>query len=102
MEEPADDLDSVLDVPVEFRVELGRKSITLAELLATAPGHILMFDRLASDPVDVLVGDRPIGQGDVVAIDEEFAVRISKLEAGPRDTPEPAGDEPPRWGRSPS
>ena len=77
-----DDLSPILDVPVEIRVELGRKLISIGELLAAAPGHVVMLDRLADGGVDVRVGDRLIGEGEVVVIDEEFGVRMTSVYGG--------------------
>lgn len=73
------DLRRVLGVPVEIRVELGRKSITISELLDAAPGQILMLDRLAGEYVDVYAADKLLGQGEVVVVDEEFGVRVAEL-----------------------
>lgn len=75
----ADDLSRVLDVPVEIRVELSRKTITIADLLEAAPGQVLMLDRLAGQYVDVYAADRLLGHGEVVVVDEEFGVRVVEL-----------------------
>ena len=74
-----DDLSPILDVPVEIRVELGRKLMSVGELLAVAPGQVIMLDRLADGGVDVRVCERLIGEGGVVVIDEEFGVRVTKV-----------------------
>jgi flagellar motor switch protein FliN/FliY len=88
------DLQRVADVPLELRVELGRTSATIAELLEMAPGHIVMLDRLVDSGVDLFAAERILGHGDVVAIDEEFGVRVVEL----HDSASTAGDaldEPP-------
>ena len=74
-----DDLSRISEVPVEIRVELGRKLISIGELLAAAPGHVIMLDRLVGAGVDVFAADRMLGEGEVVVIDEEFGVRFTEL-----------------------
>ena len=74
-----DDLERVLDVPIEIRVEIGRKTATIAELLEAAPGHVVMLDRLAGDDIDIFAAEKLIGQGEVVVVDEEFGVRVTDL-----------------------
>ena len=74
-----ENLVRVRDVAIEISVELGRKTITVAGLLELAPGCVVMLDRLADGGVDLLAADRLLAQGEVVAIDEEFGVRLSEL-----------------------
>jgi flagellar motor switch protein FliN len=81
-----DDLSRVLNVPVEVRVELGRKEITIGDLLAVGTGDVIMMDRLVDSGADVYAAERPIGEGDVVVIDDEFGVRISELYNDGADT----------------
>ena len=73
------DLSLVLDVPVELSVEVGRTTMTIRETLALAPGSIIALDRMAGEPVDLLVNGRRIARGEVVAVDEEFGLRITDL-----------------------
>lgn len=73
------DLALVLDVPVELAVEIGRTRMTIREALALAPGSIVALDRMAGEPVDLLVNGRRIARGEVVAIDEEFGLRITEV-----------------------
>ncbi len=75
----AEDLTLVLDVPVELAVEIGRTRMTIRETLALAPGAIVTLDRMAGEPVDLLVNGRRIARGEVVAVDEEFGFRITEL-----------------------
>jgi flagellar motor switch protein FliN/FliY len=77
---PADgDLGLVLEVPVELAVEIGRTRMTVRETLAIAPGSIIALDRMAGEPVDLLVNGRRIARGEVVAIDEEFGLRVTEV-----------------------
>jgi flagellar motor switch protein FliN/FliY len=80
----AGDLSLVLDVPVELAVEVGRTTMTIRETLAIAPGSIISLDRMAGEPVDLLVNGRRIARGEVVAVDEEFGLRITEVVAAPR------------------
>jgi flagellar motor switch protein FliN/FliY len=74
-----DDLQRLHDVPVELAVEIGRTSMTIGETLALAPGSIVSLNRLAGEPVDLLVNGRPIARGEVVVVDEEFGLRVTEI-----------------------
>ena len=74
-------LDRLRDVPVELACEIGRTSMTIGEALALAPGSIVGLNRLAGEPVDLLVNGKPIARGEVVVIDEEFGLRITEITA---------------------
>jgi len=73
------DLTAVLDVPVELAVEIGRTRMTIRETLGIAPGSLIVLDRIAGEPVDLLVNGRRIARGEVVAIDEEFGLRVTEV-----------------------
>jgi flagellar motor switch protein FliN/FliY len=73
------DLGPVLDVPVELTVEIGRTTMTIRETLALGPGSIVSLDKLAGEPVDLLVNGRRIARGEVVAVDEEFGLRVTEI-----------------------
>jgi flagellar motor switch protein FliN/FliY len=75
------DLALVLDVPVELSVEIGRTMMTIRETLELGPGSIVTLDRMTGEPVDLLVNGRRIARGEVVAIDEEFGLRITEVVA---------------------
>jgi len=74
-----DGLERLRDVPVELACEIGRTRMTIGEALALAPGSIVGLNRLAGDPVDLLVNGKPIARGEVVVIDEEFGLRITEI-----------------------
>lgn len=76
------DLTRLHDVPVELTVEIGRTRMTIGETLALGPGAIVSLNRLAGEPVDLLVNGTPIARGEVVVIDEEFGLRITEVGAG--------------------
>jgi flagellar motor switch protein FliN/FliY len=73
------DLERLHDVPVELAVEIGRTHMTIGETLALGPGAIVTLNRLAGEPVDLLVNGRSIARGEVVVIDEEFGLRITEV-----------------------
>ena len=79
---PDADLTRLHDVPVELTVEIGRTRMTIGETLALGPGAIVSLNRLAGEPVDLLVNGTPIARGEVVVIDEEFGLRITEVGAG--------------------
>jgi flagellar motor switch protein FliN/FliY len=76
-------------VPVELAVEIGRTNMTIREALALGPGSIVTLNRLAGEPVDLLVNGKPIARGEVVVIDEEFGLRVTEVLA-PKSTGEDA------------
>ena len=80
---PESDLARLHDVPVELAVEIGRTRMSIGETLALGPGSIVTLDRLAGEPVDLLVNGRPIARGEVVVIDEEFGLRITEVVGAP-------------------
>jgi flagellar motor switch protein FliN len=76
---PAGDMALLLDVPLQVTVELGRTRMRIREVLDLAPGSIIELDRIAGEPVDVLVNGKQIARGEVVVINEEFGVRITEV-----------------------
>ncbi|MGB6517040.1 MAG: flagellar motor switch protein FliN [Candidatus Cybelea sp.] len=69
----------LLHVPLHLTVELGSAKMSVAEILKLGTGSIVELDRAVSHPVDLLANDRPIARGEIVAIDESFALRITEL-----------------------
>ncbi len=76
---PSHDLGRLSDVPVELAVEIGRTRMTVGATLELRPGSIVILDRMAGEPVDLLVNGTPIARGEVVVIDEEFALRVTDV-----------------------
>jgi flagellar motor switch protein FliN/FliY len=70
------------DVEMGVTAELGRRRMTVRDLLSLTPGAVIELDRAAGSPVDVLVNGTLIARGEVVVIDEEFGIRISEIVAG--------------------
>ena len=89
----APELERLYDVPVELAVEIGRTHMTIRETLALGPGSIVTLNRLAGEPVDLLVNGKPIARGEVVVIDEEFGLRVTEVLTA-EDEPAAAPDAP--------
>ena len=77
-------LELLMDVPLQVTVELGRTQKMVKEVLALGPGSVLELDKLAGEPVDILVNEKPIAKGEVVVIDENFGIRVTEI-LSPRD-----------------
>jgi flagellar motor switch protein FliN len=72
-------LDLLQDVVMELSAELGRTTMTVRELLSLQPGAVVELDRLAGSPADLLVNGRLIARGEVVVVDEDYALKITEL-----------------------
>ncbi len=72
-------LDMLLDIPLQVTVELGRTKRSVKDILELGTGSIIELDKLAGEPVDILVNNRLIAQGEVVVIDENFGVRVTDI-----------------------
>ena len=90
------DLRRLSDVPIDLTVEIGRTRMTVGETLGLHPGSIVTLNRMAGEPVDLLVNGMPIARGEVVVIDEQFGVRITEVVGQPEAPASvPGGDEAP-------
>lgn len=69
----------IMDVPLQVTVELGRTRKLIREILELGPGSVMELDKLAGEPVDVLVNGKLIAKGEVVVIDENFGVRVTEI-----------------------
>jgi flagellar motor switch protein FliN/FliY len=72
-------LDLLMTVPLKITAELGTCKMLVEDILKLGTGSIVELDRLAGGPVDLLVNDRLVARGEVVAIDEKFGVRVTEL-----------------------
>lgn len=72
-------LDLLLDIPLKVTVELGRTKKLIKEILELSQGSIIELDKLAGEPVDILVNNKLIAKGEVVVIDENFGVRVTDI-----------------------
>ncbi len=73
------DLDVILDIPVTISMEVGRTSITIRNLLQLNQGSVIELDRLAGEPLDVLVNGTLIAHGEVVVVNEKFGIRMTDV-----------------------
>jgi flagellar motor switch protein FliN/FliY len=76
---PSNNIDLLLDVKMPVSIELGRTEMPISEVLTLGPGSVVELDKLAGEPVDLLVNDKIIAKGEVVVVDENFGVRITML-----------------------
>ncbi len=74
-----DNLQLLLDVPLQITAELGRATMKIEDVLKLGPGSIIELNKLAGEPVDLLVNGKLIAQGEVVVVDENFGVRITSI-----------------------
>ena len=72
-------LDLVLDLEVRVTVELGRATLQVRDILELGPGAVVELDKLAGEPVEVLVNNRPYACGEVVVIGDNFGVRVNEI-----------------------
>ena len=73
------ELDMILDIPVQITVELGRTKITIKNLLQLAHGSVVELDAMAGEPMDVLVNGTLIAQGEVVVVNDKFGIRFTDI-----------------------
>jgi flagellar motor switch protein FliN/FliY len=73
------DIDMILDIPVQLTVELGRTKIAIKNLLQLAQGSVVELDGLAGEPMDVLVNGCLIAQGEVVVVNDKFGIRLTDI-----------------------
>ena len=75
----ANNLDMILDIPVSLTVELGRTKIAIRNLLQLAQGSVVELDGLAGEPMSVLVNGTLVAQGEVVVVNDKFAIRLTDI-----------------------
>lgn len=73
------DIDLILDIPVQLTVELGRTKIPIRQILQLAQGSVVELDGLSGEPMDVLVNGCLIAQGEVVAVNDKFGIRLTDI-----------------------
>jgi flagellar motor switch protein FliN/FliY len=73
------DLDVILDIPVQISMEVGSASITIRNLLQLNQGSVIELDRLAGEPLDVLVNGTLIAHGEVVVVNDKFGIRMTDV-----------------------
>jgi flagellar motor switch protein FliN/FliY len=72
-------LELLLDVPLDLSVELGRSRMSIQDLLGLSPGSVVELDKVAGEPLDILVNDRLVARGEAVVVNDKFGVRITDI-----------------------
>ena len=73
------DIDMILDIPLKVSVELGRTKLLVNDLLQLGQGSVIELNKLAGDPLEVLVNDKLVARGEVVVVNEKFGVRLTDI-----------------------
>ncbi len=76
---PVSNFDRLRDVELDVSIELGRTRLRIEDVLALGDGAVIELDRLAGDPVDVYVSDRLVARGEVVVLNDKFAIRVTEV-----------------------
>lgn len=76
---PPKELDFILDIPLRVTAQLGRTKMLIKDVLQLGPGSVIELDRLAGEPVDLLVNEKLVAKGEVVVINENFGVRLTEI-----------------------
>jgi len=76
---PLGKLDFILDVPLQITVNLGTTKMLIKELLQLGQGSVVELEKMAGEPMDVLIGDRLIARGEVVVVNEKFGIRLTDI-----------------------
>lgn len=77
--EAAHNLDLLLDVSIPISVEVGRASLSLAEILNLVPGSVVPLDKKAEEPVDLRVNGKLVARGEVVLVDDTYGLRVTQI-----------------------
>ena len=75
----AKDLDFILDIPLELSVELGRTSMLVNDLLQLGQGSIVELNKLAGEPLEILINHKLVARGEAVVVNEKFGVRLTDI-----------------------
>jgi flagellar motor switch protein FliN/FliY len=73
------DIDFLLDIPLEVTVELGRTRMLIKDLLQLGQGSVVELEKLAGEPMEILVNNRLVARGEVVVVNEKFGVRLTDI-----------------------
>jgi len=72
-------IDFLLDIPLEITVELGRTRIQIGDLLKLGQGSVVELEKLTNEPVDIYINQKLMGHGEVVVVNEKFAIRLTNI-----------------------
>lgn len=73
------DIDFILDIPLELSVELGRRKMLVNDLLQLGQGSIVELDKLAGEPLEIYINRKLVARGEVVVVNEKFGVRLTDI-----------------------
>lgn len=73
------DIDFLLDIPLEVTAELGRTRMLIRDLLQLGQGSVIELDKIAGEPMEILVNNRLVARGEVVVVNEKFGVRLTDI-----------------------
>lgn len=73
------DIDFLLDIPLEVTAELGRTKMLIRDLLQLGQGSVIELDKIAGEPMEILVNNRLVARGEVVVVNEKFGVRLTDI-----------------------
>jgi flagellar motor switch protein FliN/FliY len=76
---PRENIDLLLDVELDINIELGKSELSIKRILELAPGSIVELDKMAGEPVDLIVNNKVVAKGEVVVVDENFGIRVVSL-----------------------
>lgn len=72
-------IDFLLDIPLEITVELGRRQIQIGDLLKLGQGSVVELEKLTNEPVDIYINQKLMGHGEVLVVNEKFAIRLTNI-----------------------
>jgi flagellar motor switch protein FliN/FliY len=73
------DMDFLLDIPLEVAVELGRTRMLIKDLLQLGQGSVIELDKIAGEPMEILVNNKLVARGEVVVVNEKFGIRLTDI-----------------------
>ncbi|MBU3948912.1 MAG: flagellar motor switch protein FliN [Proteobacteria bacterium] len=73
------DIDLILDIPIEMRVELGQTKMLIKDLLQLGQGSVVELNKQIGDPIDIYISDKLIARGEVVVVEDKFGIRLTNI-----------------------
>lgn len=73
------DIDFIMDIPLQLRVEVGRTKVSIASLLSYGPGAVVELEKLAGEPLDIFVNDKLVARGEAIVVNDKFGVRLTDV-----------------------
>ena len=73
------EIEFILDIPLQMRVEVGRTRVTIANLLSFGPGAVVELDKLAGEPLDIFINEKLVARGEAIITNEKFGIRLTEV-----------------------